>query len=213
MGTDQITASYAAGQDINFVGATSAAFPETITKVNAADFTVSATPNPASVGVGYAALLTVTVTAYNGFAEGVNLTCGSLPNEATCTFAPAAIPSGGGTSMLIVLTTAPHSCGTTQPYFLGGNGGGPHLAPFALPALAGLVAFLIPGKRRWLRALMALIAVAGITQMTGCGTCTDLGTRPATYTFQVIGTSAVHMRGAVADGDAEYHDLGTRLKI
>ncbi len=91
MGTDQITASYAAGQDINFNGATSAAFPETITKVNTTDFTVSATPNPASVGVGYAALLTVTVTAYNGFAEGVNLTCGSLPNEATCTFAPAAI--------------------------------------------------------------------------------------------------------------------------
>ena len=190
VGTDQITASYAAGQDINFVGATSAAFPETITKVNTTDFTVSATPNPASVGVGYAALLTVTVTAYNGFAEGVNLSCGSLPNEATCTFAPAAIPSGGGTSMLIVLTTAPHSCGTTQPYFLGGNGGGPHLAPFALPALAGLVAFLIPGKRRWLRALMALIVVAGIAQMTGCGNCTDLGTRPATYTFQVIGTSA-----------------------
>jgi Bacterial Ig-like domain (group 3) len=190
VGTDQITASYAGNQDIDFNGAASAAFPETITKVNTTDFTVSATPNPASAGVGYAALLTVTVAVYNGFAEGVNLTCGSLPNEATCTFAPAAIASGGGTSQLIVLTTAPHSCGTTQPYFLGGNGGGPHLAPFALPALAGLAAFLIPGKRRWLRALMALIAVAGTTQMMGCGNCTDLGTKPATYTFQVIGTSA-----------------------
>jgi hypothetical protein len=190
VGVDQITASYAVGQDINFNGATSAAFPETITKVNTTDFTVSATPNPASVGVGYAALLTVTVAVYNGFAEGVNLTCGNLPNEATCTFAPAAIASGGGASQLFVLTAAPHSCGTTEPYFLGGNGGGPHLAPFALPALAGLVAFLIPGKRRWLRALMALIVVAGIAQMTGCSTCTDLGTKPATYTFQVIGTSA-----------------------
>jgi hypothetical protein len=191
VGTDQITASYAVGQDINFNGATSAAFPETITKVNAADFTVSATPNPASIGVGYAALLTVTVTANNGFAEGVNLSCGNLPNEATCTFAPPTIAAGSSSpSMLIVLTTAPHSCGTTQPYFLGGNGGGPHLAPFALPALAGLVAFLIPGKRRWLRALMALIVVAGTTQMTGCGNCTDLGTKPATYNFQVIGTSA-----------------------
>ncbi|MGB7814259.1 MAG: FG-GAP-like repeat-containing protein, partial [Polyangia bacterium] len=46
VGTDQITASYAVGQDINFNGATSAAFPETITKVNTTDFTVSATPNP-----------------------------------------------------------------------------------------------------------------------------------------------------------------------
>jgi len=30
-----------------------------------------------------------------------------------------------------------------------------------------------------------------VTQMTGCGTCTDLGTRPATYSFQVTGTSTV----------------------
>jgi hypothetical protein len=191
VGADSITATYAAGQDINFIGATSAAFTETITPLVAPSFTITATPNPASAGVGYAALLTMTVTANNGFAEGVNLTCGNLPTEATCTFAPAATPSGGGASTLIVETTAPHTCGTTQPYFLGGNGGGPHLAPFALPALAGLVAFLIPGKRRWLRSLMALIAVAAITQMTGCSTCTDLGTKPATYTFQVIGTSAV----------------------
>jgi hypothetical protein len=189
VGADSITASYAATTD--FAAASFPIITETITSGNTTDFTVSATPNPASAGVGYAALLTVTVTANNGFAESVNLSCGNLPTEATCIFAPAATPSGGGMTTLIVETTAPHDCGTEQPYFLGGNGGGPHLAPFALPALAGLVAFLIPGKRRWLRSLMALIAVAAIAQMTGCSTCTDLGTKPATYTFQVIGTSAV----------------------
>ena len=66
VGTDQITASYAAGQDINFFGATSTAFSETITTLNTPDFTVSATPNPTSVGVGYAALMTVTVTRTTG---------------------------------------------------------------------------------------------------------------------------------------------------
>jgi hypothetical protein len=189
VGQDTITVTYAATLDFN--AATSAPFIETITPLVAPSFTITATPNPVNAGVGYAALLTVTVAANNGFAEEVNLSCGNLPNEATCTFAPAAIPSGGGASQLIMETTAPHTCGTTQPYFLGANGGGPHLAPFALPALAGLVAFLIPGKRRWLRSLMALIVVAGITQISGCSTCTDLGTKPATYTFQVIGTSAV----------------------
>jgi hypothetical protein len=188
VGQDTITVTYPG--DTNFVGATSASFPETITPLVAPSFTIATTPNPASVGVGYAALLTVTVTAYNGFAEGVNLTCGNLPNEATCIFAPTAIASGGDPSTLFVQTAAPHSCGTNEPYFQGMNGGGPHLAPLALPALAGLVAFLIPGKRRWLRALMALIAVAAIAQISGCSTCTDLGTKPATYTFQVIGTSA-----------------------
>jgi hypothetical protein len=27
-------------------------------------------------------------------------------------------------------------------------------------------------------------------QITGCGTCTDLGTRPATYTIHVTGTAS-----------------------
>ena len=187
VGTDSITASYAATTD--FLAATSAAFPETITPLLAPSFTITVTPNPVSVGVGYAALLTVTVTPQNGFTEGVNLACGNLPSEATCIFTTTAIAGGGGASALIVETTAPHSCGATQPYFLGGNGGGPGLAPFALPALAGLIAVFVPGKRRWLRALLAVLLAAGATQITGCGNCTDLGTKPATYTFQVTGTS------------------------
>jgi len=64
------------------------------------------------------------------------------------------------------------------------------MTPLALPALAGLAVMFIPGKRRWLRALVAMIVVAGATQITGCGNCTDLGTRPASYTFQVTGTAA-----------------------
>ena len=49
---------------------------------------------------------------------------------------------------------------------------------------------IVPGRRRWLRALVAVAVVAAVTQISGCGTCTDLGTRPATYTFQVAGTAA-----------------------
>ena len=185
-GTDTITASYAATLDFQ---AASSTFSETITAPIAPNFTISATPNPVSVGVGYAALLTVTVTPQNGFAEGVNLTCGNLPTEATCTFAPAAIASGGGTSQLIMLPTAPHSCGSNTPYFVGGNGGGPSTAPFVLPALAGLLTIFLPGKRRWLRALAVVLLAAGAAQIAGCGNCTDLGTRPGSYTFQVVGTS------------------------
>jgi hypothetical protein len=47
-----------------------------------------------------------------------------------------------------------------------------------------------PGRRRWLRALLVVIVAAGATQITGCGNCTDLGTRPNTYTIQVTGTAA-----------------------
>ena len=188
VGTDPITASYAATLD--FAAATSAVFNETITPLLTGSFTLTVTPNPVTNGVGYATALTVTVTAKNGFVQTVNLACGNLPYEAACSFVAPSIAGGSGPTTLFVTSTAPHSCGTTQPYFLGSNNGGPGMTPLALPALAGLAVMFIPGKRRWLRALVATIVVAGATQITGCGNCTDLGTRPASYTFQVTGTAA-----------------------
>ena len=192
VGSDLITATYAATPDF---AAASATFTETITPSIGGSFTLQVTPTPVTVGVGNATRLTITVIAKNGFSQAVNLACGNLPNEAICQFDTPQIGVGGGPAHVIVFTTAPHSCGTTQPYFLGGNGAGPGIAPIALPALAGpmlagLVLLFIPGKRRWLRALIALIVVAAATQITGCGNCSDLGTRPATYTFQITGTSA-----------------------
>ena len=186
-GTDTITASYAATLDFQAASATTSV---TVSALIPPTFSIAATPNPVSAGVGNAASLTVTVTPQNGFAEGVNLSCGNLPSEASCFFAQTAIANGGGSSLLLVATSAPHNCNDNAPYFTGGNGGGPGLAPFALPALAGLAAFFLPGRRRWLRALLAAVLLAGATQMVGCGNCTDLGTKPGTYTFQVIGTSA-----------------------
>lgn len=188
IGSDSITASYAGNAD--FAGATFPTIVEVITASLNGTFTVATTPNPVTVGVGYGAILTVTVTPQNGFSQGVNLSCSNLPNEATCTFLNAAIPAGGGSTTLIVQTTSPHTCGTTTPYFYGSAGKGPLAAPLALPALAGVVLLIVPGKRRWLRALVAVVALAAITQISGCSTCTDLGTRPATYTFQVTGTAA-----------------------
>ena len=186
VGVDTISVSYAGTGSF---AAASATTTETITVPLTGSFTLTVAPTPVSAGVGYATALTVTVTPKNGFVQDVKLACGTLPNEASCIFVSTTIAGGGGSTTLFVQTTAPHSCGSTQPYFLG-KLGGPRAAPFALPALAGLVAMFIPGKRRWLRALVTLIVVGAATQMTGCGTCTDLGTRPATYTFQVTGTAA-----------------------
>jgi hypothetical protein len=192
VGKDVITATYAGTPD--FAGA-SASFTETITPSLDGSFLLSVSPNLVDVGVGFGTLLSVTVTPQNGFSQDVNLACHNLPPEATCLFVNPTIPGGSGAASLIVQTTAPHSCGTTTPYFLGKNGGrlipGGRSAPFALPALAGLLAFLIPARRRrWLQLLIAFIAAVGAMQLTGCGNCTDLGTRPATYSIEVTGTAA-----------------------
>ncbi len=188
LGTDTITASYAGNVDFAAAAATTT---ETITPSLAGSFTLSVTPNPVNIGVGFGGLLTVTVTPSSGFSQDVALKCGNLPQETTCLFVNPTIVGGSGQTTLIVQTTAPHSCGTTEPYFLGSNGGrdlGRGVVPVAL---AGLIAIFVPGRRRrWLKLLVALVAVAAAMQMTGCGNCTDLGTRPATYSIEVTGTAA-----------------------
>ncbi len=193
VGTDPITVSFAGNTDF---GAASASLNQVINPQATPSFTLSVTPTAVTSGVGYASAITVTVTPQNGFAQTVNLACANLPYEASCTFIAPTV-TGGGTAELFVGSTAPHTCGTTQPYFLGGNGGGS--LPFALPALAGLLAVVLPGRRRWLRVLVVLIVAAVAAQMTGCGNCTDLGTRPGTYTFQVTGTFAGQGTSAPAE--------------
>ncbi len=157
------------------------------------NFSITVTPSPVSVGVGNAVTVTVTVTPLNGFPEGFTLSCASLPTESACTYANPAIPAGGGSTTLLLSTIAPHACGSTKPLFTGSNSTNPlsRSFPITLPALAGFAVLFIPGRRRWLRALIAIVAIAGAMQVTGCSTCTDLGTRPDAYTIHIVGTAAV----------------------
>jgi parallel beta-helix repeat protein len=153
--------------------------------------TITVTPSSLSVGVGGSLTVNIAVAAL-ATPQIVTLACSNLPTETACSFANPVIPAAGGSTTLVISTTAPHDCGSSQPYFIGyrshGTGGGP--LAYALPALAGIAFVLIPGRRRWLRALMALIAIAVAMQITGCGNCTDLGTRPNTYTIQITGTAS-----------------------
>jgi Bacterial Ig-like domain (group 3)/FG-GAP-like repeat len=154
------------------------------------NFKITVTPNPVLLGVGNGIQLSVTVTELSGIPESVALSCGVLPTEAGCLFLNATIPAGGGTTTLLLTTVAPHSCGSAQPYFLGRGADPTGFAPLALPALAGLAAIFIPGRRRSLKALIAMAAFAAAMQIAGCGHCTDLGTRPGSYTIQVTGNAS-----------------------
>jgi hypothetical protein len=189
IGNHSITAIY--NGNVNTLPSNSAILNQLVTAPPAGStiFAIGVTPT-VTVGVGRSVSLEIAITPLNGFPQGVVLGCSNLPPETTCTFANPVIPPGGGSTTLLLSTTAPHSCGSTQPYFEGGVGSGPGVAPLALPVLAGVVAVLLPGRRRWLRALIAIAAVAGVIQISGCGNCTDLGTRPNTYTIQVTGTAA-----------------------
>jgi hypothetical protein len=66
---------------------------------------------------------------------------------------------------------------------------------FGGAALAGLLIWLLPRKRRVIKGLLlALLCV--LPGVMGCGHCTDLGTRPQTYGIPItatgVGTTITH---------------------
>ena len=146
-----------------------------------------------SLPTGASANVLVKVSPINGFNQPVQLTCANLPSEASCTFAAVTIAAGGGATTLKLTTLAPRACGSSTPYGQTASlihGASTFAASaFAGPSLAGLLVFLLPKRRRALKSLLTLIAMCGVIAMTGCGACTDLGTRPGTYTIQITGTS------------------------
>jgi hypothetical protein len=141
------------------------------------------TTDAVTVATGKMSTVTVKVTAMPGFNEPVELECSDLPAESACTFGTKAIAAGGGSTRLEVSTMAPHACGDENPYWAAARS-----HPRAV--LAALLVFLVPRRRKMLRRLfIVFVAVGVIGGMTGCGNCTDLGTRPGTYTILVTGRS------------------------
>jgi Bacterial Ig-like domain (group 3)/FG-GAP-like repeat/FG-GAP repeat len=188
VGVHTITASYAG--DANSVASVSSVLTETVTGATAtvSGFSVSVT-GATKVGVGGVASLQVAVAPQTGYMQPVQLSCADLPSEAACTFAAHTIPAGGGTTTLQLSTSAPRSCAVADTGTTTAN------LPFAGTTLGALIVLFIPGKRR--RAikglLVALIALCGMATLSGCGACTDLGTKPGSYTIRVIGTSGASM--------------------
>lgn len=115
----------------------------------------------------------VTISGAAGQAKAVSLSCSGLPEEASCTF-----NASGSTAMLKITTSAPRDCGSSVPY-----GDAPAKG-------AVLLMLLFVPRRKMVRLLGVLCAVLAMGAMTGCGTgnCTDLGTRPGSYTVTVSGS-------------------------
>ena len=184
VGSHAITASYAG--DSGSAGSVSAVLTETVngTAPVTSGFSVSVT-GAATVPVGGVASFAVAVAPQTGYMQPVQLSCADLPSEASCSFAAKMIPAGGGATTLQFSAAAPRSCSVdtseTASLPLGGS------------AVAAFVVLLIPGKRRRvLKGLVvALITLCGMAPLTGCGgACTDLGTKPGSYTIRVVGSSA-----------------------
>lgn len=88
--------------------------PQTIALTGTAqDFSVSISPNIATVSRGSSATYTVTVSPVVGsFTNSVSLSCSGLPSLASCSFSPTAVtPGSGPTPATLTLTTTAASSG------------------------------------------------------------------------------------------------------
>jgi hypothetical protein len=146
-------------------------------------FIMTITPTSFTVGAGSATMLGVTVVDLNNFNTAVALTCTGLPAESSCVFGNATIPAGGGSTTLQVTVAAPHNCGANPSYF-SAQGERRGIQIFALVTFV-----FFARRRRALKGLLLAAAICVLPMITGCGTCTDLGVRPGSYSFTITGSA------------------------
>ncbi len=190
-GTHTITAIYAG--DSTTAASQSSPFSQIVQAPNlptAVSFILGVGSNALTLATGDETTLAVKVSPVNGFAQPVQLTCSNLPRQASCVFTTATIPGGGGTTTLRIMTLAPRACGTSASY---SQTAANAALPYAAPLLAGLCFAFLPlatkRRRRTWKGLFALLAMAGMLAISGCGACTDLGTLPGSYTIGITGTA------------------------
>jgi len=165
------------------------------------DFTIGVIPGTATVTAGQSANFAVTITSVAGFSSPVSLTCGSVPQDGSCSVTPAIVlPSTGtpGVAELTVKTGArtfvtPISSQRQNPF-----SGVRHFGPgwFALIfALMLMSMSMMASKQRGRRAPAVALGfvLSMLFLMAACGgggpAGVPNGTPAGTYTVTVTGTS------------------------
>lgn len=163
------------------------------------NFTLSVSPQSATVRRGQSANYTVTLTPQNGFSTAVSLSCSGLPSGTSCSFSPNPVtPAGAPANSTLKIATASSSAFLTphrvQPpiYAI--------WVPFSLLALIGFGAVQGSREKRGQRFLLllfllVLLALPGV----GCGGGSSVsesgssrgqtGTPAGTYTVKISGPS------------------------
>ena len=156
--------------------------------VVAPDFTIGASPASATISPGQSATTTLTITPVGGYSGTVQLACGTLPSEVSCTFSPSSVSIAGSpvTSTLTISTTA----ATASIRDITGS--------LSKIAWAGLLGFLLSYRRirnanrkLMTTAIAAVVLFSVFVFLTACGggshstTTTNPGTPAGADTLTV----------------------------
>jgi hypothetical protein len=189
VGTDTVTATYAAGG--NFAASTSAPVTLTVTAAPVkppATYAVTANPSSLTVQAGQTAATTLTFAPTGGYTGTIALSCSSLPTNAACAFAQNQVTmSGNDQSVNVALNiTTTEQAEKRGPQSL--------LNPtwFALAfwwpgGLAGSAIFIrkrILRKRQssWQLCLLLVCVWAFAAGLSGCGSSSGMGSSTGTST-------------------------------
>lgn len=167
------------------------------------DFTLSASPNSATISAGQSANYMVTVAASGGFSQAVTLSCSGAPAGTTCSFTPSSPNPNGGTvtSQLSLISTARGASFRSPVGFIVGPP--PLWALFMATGVITMLGLSLKMQRsvRW---ELAVPAVALLAAVLGCGstgnsTATNkggTGTPAGSYTVTVVGAAGSQTHSA-----------------
>ncbi|MGD0480291.1 MAG: PASTA domain-containing protein [Terracidiphilus sp.] len=160
----------------------------------APSYTLSANPSSLTIKSGSSASTVITLTPTGGFTGTVNFTCGTLPSDVTCLFAPASLTVTSSTALTTTLTIG--TTGTAMAS-LGNRPAGPVLPPLLVALILLPLGFMRRVLRtrkagsQWLGLLLlagTCLAAAGLLGTAGCGGNSS-STPAGTYSIPITVTS------------------------
>jgi hypothetical protein len=164
--------------------------------VAAPGYTLSANPSFLLIKSGSTGSTVITVTPTGGFTGTVNFSCGTLPSDVSCSFAPASVTVSSAAAQTTNLTIG--TTGTPVASLRDGPGGtllpGIFVAMILLPL--GFTRRILRARKAgspWLMGLLLLatasLAAAGMLGLAGCGGKSTSSTPPGTYSIPIDVTS------------------------
>jgi hypothetical protein len=185
IGSYSIVASYAG----NMVDAASTSNAVTVTVNPPPDFAITASPGSRSVYTLQAASYTISITPIYGFNLPVALSCSGLPANTTCSFSPAAVNGGSGSSTLTVQTTAPSPISQSKV----------KRENFRFAALGCLLLLLLARQTRSIaitRCTLLLLTFLLGAAVTGCTSQGKLGNGTPLGNNQIINITGTAINGS-----------------
>jgi hypothetical protein len=162
------------------------------------DFSLTSSSGGETVKAGSAASYTLTVSPLGGsFTSAINLTCGGLPAQTSCSLSPNSVTPGANTSAsTLSITTTASTALAFPPRPLGAT---PVYAVWIQLQATGLLGIMLivpkaATRKQRVLILLALLMIALIFMTacaggTGIAPVTQTGTAPGSYSITVTGTS------------------------